>query len=642
MKVLNAALLILAVVNINVLFAQPTQKELLEQPEIKFVDTVCGTGHQSDSVEMDKPWYRNNNYYLQVLKAYGFDLPEDYFDAVDDAGKYQGNILRIGNYMRREEQRPPPRKGQSEKSKVIGEHDIVENNYSQAMNLHGPMKFIPLQVWMHQNSSGVSPFTTQQLDVALSMVNELFRNNDVPIQFYVKCQITFLNNSSFNNVPSEAAKDAMFSAYYDVNAINLHLVASAYADGSASLPLGTNNLFIRNLNNDENNRGLLAHELGHCLGLRHTHNGPFPSCVTNSFWPAGNQNCNKCQQESVSRTNSQSIFCHNYGVKKCNANGDFLCDTPAEPNLIGTGAPHEGVSQNCQIVWNNISNTDNWNATWTPMQFNIMSYARARCRNLFSVGQIGRMLAHMPAFTNSSAGYVISGPTNVCNQTNYVYSTTSLSNVSFYQWDVPTGATIVSGQGTNTVTVNFQNAVGNNRKLTVSPNGCGFPPVSREINVHGQVFISGLMYVQQYSSEYYSATIIDNAYYTWSLPFNWSFQYGQGSPFVGVNTGAQGSYTLNLQVSGGGCTKFASMPVEVTSGGPIYIVSEDEPSTDNEPIEAQDLPLQIIILEPFTGRKTYANNEDDLNEKFSILNKGFYIVHRIYEKKIVSTKHIKQ
>jgi len=52
--------------------------------------------------------------------------------------------------------------------------------------------------------------------------------------------------------------------------------------------------------------------------------------------------------------------------------------------------------------------------------------------------------------------------------------------------------------------------------------------------------------------------------------------------------------------------------------------------------------LQIIIIEPFTGRKTYANNEEDFTEKFSALQRGFYIIHRVYERKVVSTKHIKQ
>lgn len=46
----------------------------------------------------------------------------------------------------------------------------------------------------------------------------------------------------------------------------------------------------------------------------------------------------------------------------------------------------------------------------------------------------------------------IAGTATVCANTEYTYTTPTISNVS-YTWVVPTGVTIVSGQGTNTVTV---------------------------------------------------------------------------------------------------------------------------------------------------------------------------------------------
>lgn len=51
--------------------------------------------------------------------------------------------------------------------------------------------------------------------------------------------------------------------------------------------------------------------------------------------------------------------------------------------------------------------------------------------------------------------YSINGPDTVStNQTNVVYSIANNSG-STYQWTVPAGATIISGQGTSTITVNF-------------------------------------------------------------------------------------------------------------------------------------------------------------------------------------------
>jgi hypothetical protein len=58
-------------------------------------------------------------------------------------------------------------------------------------------------------------------------------------------------------------------------------------------------------------------------------------------------------------------------------------------------------------------------------------------------------------FTISMPPPPISGPTDVCEgQTGAVYSVTPVAGAT-YNWTVPAGATIVSGQGTSSITVNF-------------------------------------------------------------------------------------------------------------------------------------------------------------------------------------------
>ncbi|MEI6899954.1 MAG: T9SS type A sorting domain-containing protein, partial [Bacteroidota bacterium] len=56
---------------------------------------------------------------------------------------------------------------------------------------------------------------------------------------------------------------------------------------------------------------------------------------------------------------------------------------------------------------------------------------------------------------------LINGPAEICQGTSgAIYSVNSISNATGYVWTVPTGATIVSGGSTNTITVNFgMNAV---------------------------------------------------------------------------------------------------------------------------------------------------------------------------------------
>jgi PKD repeat protein len=69
---------------------------------------------------------------------------------------------------------------------------------------------------------------------------------------------------------------------------------------------------------------------------------------------------------------------------------------------------------------------------------------------------------------------IIMGPATLCqNTSNVVYSVNPVTGATAYQWTVPTGATIVAGTGTNTITVNFStSALSGN--VTVTPqNACG-------------------------------------------------------------------------------------------------------------------------------------------------------------------------
>jgi gliding motility-associated-like protein len=69
---------------------------------------------------------------------------------------------------------------------------------------------------------------------------------------------------------------------------------------------------------------------------------------------------------------------------------------------------------------------------------------------------------------------IIIGPTTVCaGSTNVVYHTAPVAGSIGYQWIVPAGATIVSGQGDTTITVNFGSATAGNIVVN-SFNGCNY------------------------------------------------------------------------------------------------------------------------------------------------------------------------
>jgi len=97
------------------------------------------------------------------------------------------------------------------------------------------------------------------------------------------------------------------------------------------------------------------HELGHLFGLRHTHGSSNEPESTNE-WVNG---CN------------------------CKIAGDWICDTPADPYLIGK------VSNNCEYTGDV---KDEFGDAYQPSVKNIMSYAAGHCTNEFTPEQYERML----------------------------------------------------------------------------------------------------------------------------------------------------------------------------------------------------------------------------------------------------------
>ncbi len=104
-----------------------------------------------------------------------------------------------------------------------------------------------------------------------------------------------------------------------------------------------------------------AHEIGHFLGLRHTHYGG-ERVVTRLEWPGGSAECDGCSDT-----------------------GDGMCDTPHDPGR----AVCSYMVPSCESVCDGFA----------PDVTNLMSYYH-ECRRRFSADQIARMRAIVAVRTN--------------------------------------------------------------------------------------------------------------------------------------------------------------------------------------------------------------------------------------------------
>ncbi len=83
-----------------------------------------------------------------------------------------------------------------------------------------------------------------------------------------------------------------------------------------------------------------------------------------------------------------------------------------------------------------------------------------------------------------AAAGVITGTTAVCAGTaGVVYSVAPIANANTYQWTLPTGATIVTGAGTNSITVNFASNASSGIIKVSGSNNCGMGTPSPNFNV---------------------------------------------------------------------------------------------------------------------------------------------------------------
>lgn len=132
---------------------------------------------------------------------------------------------------------------------------------------------------------------------------------------------------------------------------------------------------------------------------------------------------------------------------------------------------------------------------------------------------------------------------NLCNAGNQNYSCTSIAGAATYTWTVPANTSIVSGQGTNAVVINFAAAFVSGIIKVHATNGCG-SSAEKSLTVYARPAtpgtITGLTSVcaNQTAVSYSIAVVTGATSYHWSVPAGATVATGQGSTGVTVNFGS--------------------------------------------------------------------------------------------------------
>jgi hypothetical protein len=449
----------------------------------------------------------------------------------------------------------------------------------------------------------------------------------------------------------------MFAEGFDNNAMNVHLVRTAQSSGVANKP--GRRLYI-NRTGTSSNSNTLAHEFGHNFGLHHTHNGSFPCSGDNG-------DCANCWQEPVSRTMLQTIACGNFNnAKKCEVNGDGLCDTPADPNLD----PFTGLINQSTCNWQvgPPSNfTDNWGVNWVPEIRNVMSYSLRSCRTNFSYSQAAAMFWELQnpifSFKSTSAQHTISGPTLLCPNQTYTFTAPTQTGSQYYLWQVPDNWTL-TGQGNQTVSITVPGWVPGEHDIFVNSfPGNSIAPLKVTFNT-SQMTVFGPNEVADdgYCRVFYT-TFIPGMTYTWSTSApqgsGVTICSGQGTNTVTVSAN-QGSpsFFLNVSTSGlCGIPSNGSKYITVSGGGgggPItrvisgeiqfypnpaeellFFRSDDHADFEIEQINILNIATRVSVFNQGCGRAS-----DPLD--ISRLKGGVYLITYYHNNQLKTKKLIKQ
>ncbi len=135
----------------------------------------------------------------------------------------------------------------------------------------------------------------------------------------------------------------------------------------------------------------------------------------------------------------------------------------------------------------------------------------------------------------------ITGPSIVCsNGSSFTFVVPTSVGATSYQWTAPANATIVSGQGTNTVTVSFAAAFVSGSLCVRANNSCGNTAQKCKV-INGvstspttPATISGSGYGVCGLTRTYSVTNVSNIVYNWSVPSGATIASGQGTNSISV------------------------------------------------------------------------------------------------------------
>lgn len=265
------------------------------------------------------------------------------------------------------------------------------------------------------------------------------------------------------------------------------------------------------------------------------------------------------------------------------------------------------------------------------------------------------IISTLPATPSAISGQVM----GICNAT-VAYSIPLVTNATLYTWTPPIGANILSGQGTNGVTLSFTSGFSQGSLCVTAGNSCG-TSVSRCVSLNAKpkkpASITGPASVcaNQTGIQYSTTSVPGASSYVWTVPAGASIASGGGTTSITVNFGATaGNVSVKSKNSCGASNKLnkaVTINCKLPEGN-----TADFTHLNVVPNPAKDLVELhftseaagdgIIIVSDVMGREvmkeiiTLNKGENTHNLDLKNISKGVYVISLDNDNKRVSKKLI--
>ena len=161
----------------------------------------------------------------------------------------------------------------------------------------------------------------------------------------------------------------------------------------------------------------------------------------------------------------------------------------------------------------------------------------------------------------------ISGPTSPCVGSVQTYSIAAVSGATSYNWTVPGGWTINSGQGTTSISVTVGSGSGNVCVQACNSCGCSaftclfVAPISAPA-APGAITGPGTPCAN--TAQTYSISSVPGATsYTWTVPGGWTINSGQGTTSINVTVGSTDGNVCVRSCNACACSAFTCRFIDV-------------------------------------------------------------------------------